>query len=115
MSLKILHEHLCRRQIDAGQWPTDVREAVADLLDLIDVHRPLAANGKHGDLHTNTCGCEDKPTCLPDWADTWHPAASHCGKPTVLVHAGWGRGDVVACYVTGKSIDTCNGQTEATP
>ncbi|QHB37218.1 hypothetical protein QDA03_gp23 [Microbacterium phage Terij] len=26
----------------------------------IDRHRPLGADGKHGDLHTPTCGCEDR-------------------------------------------------------
>jgi hypothetical protein len=25
-----------------------------------DRHRPLGPDGKHGDLHTATCGCEDK-------------------------------------------------------
>lgn len=27
----------------------------------IDRHRPLGPDGKHGDLHTSTCGCEDVP------------------------------------------------------
>lgn len=30
------------------------------LYDEIDRHRPLGPNGKHGNLHTATCGCEDK-------------------------------------------------------
>ena len=28
---------------------------------VLDHHRPLGTDGKHGDLHTPTCGCEDKP------------------------------------------------------
>lgn len=27
---------------------------------LVLVHRPTGADGKHGTLHTETCGCEDK-------------------------------------------------------
>ena len=27
------------------------------IMDL-DKHRPLGTNGKHGDLHTDTCGCD---------------------------------------------------------
>ena len=28
---------------------------------LDEVHRPLGPNGKHGERHTETCGCEDTP------------------------------------------------------
>lgn len=31
-----------------------------DLIRQVDVHRPLGPNGKHGKLHTTTCGCEEK-------------------------------------------------------
>jgi hypothetical protein len=30
------------------------------LIQRIDTHRPLGSDGKHGRLHTPTCGCEDK-------------------------------------------------------
>lgn len=29
------------------------------LIAAVDEHRPLRSDGKHGDLHTDTCGCED--------------------------------------------------------
>lgn len=31
---------------------------VAALIEQCDMHRPLGSNGKHGDLHTATCGCD---------------------------------------------------------
>jgi len=31
-----------------------------ELINECDRHRPLNAQGKHANLHTNTCGCEDK-------------------------------------------------------
>lgn len=60
----MLREHLCicqSMQRGAGAWPPSIASAVDVLIETIDRHRPLAANGKHGDLHTRTCGCEDNP------------------------------------------------------
>ena len=38
------------------------------LIDACDAHRPLGPDGKHGDLHTETCGCEDAPPWVAgDW------------------------------------------------
>ena len=51
MSLKTLREALCREQV-ATDWPDDVRADVADLVRLIDQHRPLGTDGMHGDQHT---------------------------------------------------------------
>lgn len=59
MSLKMLREDLCRRQVQADQWPSDIASAVDVLINMIDRHRPLGQDGSHGDLHTPTCGCED--------------------------------------------------------
>lgn len=63
MSLKMLREHLCACQAmqRPDAWPPGIASAVDVLLDMIDRHRPLAANGRHGNLHTVTCGCEDNP------------------------------------------------------
>lgn len=62
MSIKMLREHLCQDQARyQGQWPSDIDSAVDVLVNMIDRHRPLGSNGKHGDLHTSQCGCEDKP------------------------------------------------------
>lgn len=77
--LKMLRETLCHAQIalrltmDALPPGRDDPEAVSRfgrhlarlgridrLIAEIDQHRPLRADGKHGDLHTPTCGCEDK-------------------------------------------------------
>lgn len=59
MSLKTLREDLCRQESDANGIPDDVLEAIIDLVHLIDRHRPLGPSGKHGNLHTLTCGCSD--------------------------------------------------------
>jgi hypothetical protein len=57
MSLKMLREELCRRQAE-NDFPHDVNNEINCLIMKIDVHRPLGPDGKHGDLHTQTCGCE---------------------------------------------------------
>lgn len=31
-----------------------------NLIDQLEQHRPTGSDGKHGNLHTTTCGCEDK-------------------------------------------------------
>lgn len=64
--LKMLRETLCRAQSLAGNRTTDVDSRLYDmhrlqwLIDEIDMHRPLDKAGKHGSLHTPTCGCKDK-------------------------------------------------------
>lgn len=60
MSLKMLREDLCRRQVQAQEWPPQIQREVADLIVKIDYYRPLGVDGKHGDRHTAWCGCEDK-------------------------------------------------------
>lgn len=40
------------------------REIVQDLVEDIDRQRPLGRNGKHGNLHTDNCGCADRGA---DW------------------------------------------------
>lgn len=60
MSLKMLREDLCRRSVQAPEWPSDIASAVDVLVNMIDRHRPLDSAGTHGSLHTTTCGCEDK-------------------------------------------------------
>lgn len=61
MSVKVLREELCRQQVRAESWPSDIASAVDVLINMIDRHRPLGQDGSHGDLHTATCGCEDRP------------------------------------------------------
>lgn len=63
--LKMLRETLCRLEVAARYlYPETNRHLTADLNKLIneiDRHRPLGPDGKHGNLHTASCGCEDKP------------------------------------------------------
>lgn len=52
---KGLREYLCRQSVVA---PTDeVGEAISALIRVLDSHRPLGSDGKHGDSHTDFCGC----------------------------------------------------------
>ena len=57
MSIKMLREALCREQVRADDWPPRIASAVDVLIDMIDHHRPLGGDGKHGNRHTPTCGC----------------------------------------------------------
>jgi hypothetical protein len=61
---KGLRETLCTAQsriINSGLDQHRRKHDVARLQLLIaecDRHRPLGPDGKHGDLHTDTCGCD---------------------------------------------------------
>lgn len=70
-SLKSLRETLAVAQGALPQWAEEwgiVREEEAErhaerigrLISEIDRQRPLGPDGKHGDLHTPSCGCEDR-------------------------------------------------------
>lgn len=54
---KGLREHLCVQQAVAPDEET--RDIIGLLIAVLDKHRPTASNGKHGNLHTGTCGCID--------------------------------------------------------
>jgi hypothetical protein len=60
---KQLRETLCIAQtrivaagVDRDRAGRDVANLQA-LIDECDRHRPLGPDGKHGDRHTETCGC----------------------------------------------------------
>lgn len=54
---KMLREYLCKQQ---GYAPDERSQRVIQVaIDMLDSHRPIGSNGKHGDRHTTTCGCED--------------------------------------------------------
>lgn len=62
---KMLRETLCVAQALLGLATPPHRrdEHIARLQRLVDAcdrHRPLGQDGKHGNRHTATCGCEDK-------------------------------------------------------
>jgi hypothetical protein len=53
---KGMREHLCHQQTFAPDAVT--RAAFDDLIAVLDGHRPIGADGKHGEMHTDTCGCD---------------------------------------------------------
>ena len=59
--LKMLREALCAAEgylLHSEQYAS-LGWYMGPLIREIDKHRPLGSNGKHGNLHTSTCGCED--------------------------------------------------------
>lgn len=61
---KMMRETLCIAQLWFGLSQRPDREShvarLQILIDECDRHRPFGPDGKHGNLHTETCGCEDK-------------------------------------------------------
>ena len=62
-SPKMIRETLCVAQSAVGRFSGPDRrrehiERLQRLIDECDRHRPLGPDGKHGELHTPTCGCE---------------------------------------------------------
>ncbi len=63
-TLKMIRETLCQAQSAITQWPADEDRKPVHLARLgrlindIDRQRPLGPDGKHGDRHTQTCGCD---------------------------------------------------------
>lgn len=70
-SPKMIRETLCVAQTGLGalmrEYPgrhVEIErhmDRLQRLIDLMDLLRPLGRDGKHGNLHTTWCGCEDKP------------------------------------------------------
>lgn len=56
--LKMLREDLCALMRVVPDVYSGKNYRLQQLLKEIDHHRPLGSNGKHGTLHTPTCGCE---------------------------------------------------------
>ena len=69
-SLKMLRETLCVAQTALGLGPSgpplggaqrlDHIDRIGRVIKEIDRQRPRGSDGKHGDRHTPTCGCEDR-------------------------------------------------------
>lgn len=64
---KMLRETLCVAQtrignsgLDEGRRDEHIAR-LGRLIDECDRHRPLGPDGKHGNQHTPTCGCDDIP------------------------------------------------------
>lgn len=68
-NLKSLRESLCVAQSAIGQTYVTNQTAYAmshigkiqEILDAIDILRPIGPDGKHGNRHTEHCGCEAFP------------------------------------------------------
>lgn len=62
--LKMLRETFCLAQTALNEMWSDKASIHINrlqmLIDELDNYRPLGADGKHGNLHTPKCGCEDK-------------------------------------------------------
>lgn len=62
-SVKMLRETLCAAQATVARSASDRAQEhsarIGEFIAQLDTHRPLGADGKHGDLHTLTCGCDD--------------------------------------------------------
>jgi hypothetical protein len=66
-NIKSLREALCVAQSAIGQaygqrqtaYSQSKIDEIQKVLDQIDILRPLGPDGKHGDRHTEHCGCED--------------------------------------------------------
>lgn len=66
-SLKMLRETLAAAETYFANWAASYIEnpethlaRIGRLIAEIDRQRPLGPDGKHGDLHTPSCGCEDR-------------------------------------------------------
>lgn len=97
-SPKMLRETLCVAQTRIGNSPLDEGrkrehlDRLQRLADACDLHRPLGPDGKHGDRHTPTCGCEPPgPTCGGRrWGMTCDLAEGHPGNHGHGTWQAWG-------------------------
>lgn len=60
-TLKMIRETLYIAQKAIGHSRGEHRDRIQRIINEIDRQRPLGPDGKHGDRHTPTCGCEDIP------------------------------------------------------
>lgn len=84
-SLKSVRETLCVAQSALNHTPAYGDRAAGDsaligrLIAEIDRQRPLGPDGAHGELHTETCGCERPGLHCVHWHDG--DACCRCGDP----------------------------------
>lgn len=104
ISPKALRETLCIAQARIGNSGLDKRRQERDiahlqaLIDECDRHRPLGQDGKHGDRHTPTCGCNPEPSqgFLAAWC--WD-----CGALVKFPHTDHDSGDTAPNPSGGES------------
>lgn len=69
---KSIREALCI--LSTGISDKHVMMIIQNLISECDRHRPLGSNGKHGNLHTTTCGCDPEDIYYDlrlKWPDIW--------------------------------------------
>jgi len=64
--LKSLREALCLAQTHPSGLDTQQSALIQLVIAQIDRHRPLGPDGKHGNRHTFTCGCDDEQSITVD-------------------------------------------------
>lgn len=115
-SLKTVRETLCVAQAALYKLPLDYtaggfipahHELIGRLIAEIDRQRPLGPDGVHGDLHTETCGCERPGLHCVHWHDG--DACCRCGDPRDPgVCPGCGSTDCEGCG--GPDVVAWNGE-----
>lgn len=104
-SLKGVRETLCVAQAALYKLPLGYsaggsiehhRDVLGRLIAEIDRQRPLGPDGKHGELHTETCGCERPGLHCVHWHDGDN--CCRCGDPRDPgVCQGCGSSDCEGC------------------
>lgn len=79
-SVKMLREQLCLAQFAVANDPDwkgvhsqeRVSATLGNIINVLDHHRPLGSDGKHGNLHTATCGCDDERKANDFWEGVYY-------------------------------------------
>ena len=83
---KGLIEQLSEQQTFAPD--TFTRDSIGMLIDILALHRPTGPDGKHGNRHTPTCGCTDKPFIMHTQQEpTPTTVTIHAKDPTITHEA----------------------------
>lgn len=95
--IKMLRETLCvvegliHRTGEFHYRKEEHANRIAEMIRECDKHRPLGVDGKHSNLHTDTCGCEDKGP-----RETWgtvklllHYQINYVGGSGCGMYFGW--------------------------
>lgn len=77
----LLREALCAAQSAIGldfyeELATRFNRILGKLINECDRMRPLGPDGKHGDLHTPECGCQDKGHYQPSMNQRFGPRST---------------------------------------
>lgn len=96
-TLKMVRETLCAAQ-NALPQTSHHGQRITRIISEIDRQRPLDTDGKHGTLHTDSCGCDDNPTS--------HPTRTHTGHTlTLTIEDGCDPAPHIKCHHPGPQCD----------